>query len=384
MPPIKINNQLKYILPAFHLLLVAFISLTLTSCHVGRYFFWNFADINDYKKFPSLPIEKASDEFSFKEKSVGTDLTVPQIFEEKSGTITFDNFQENHKTVAFMIIRNDSILYEKYYSGYDDSAIIPSFSLSKSFISALIGIAVDEGFIKNVHQPVTDFIPELKQNDPRFGNITLEHLINMRSGIRFNEGYSNPFADMAKYYYGRNLNKYLAQLKIETQPDEKYNYLSVNTLLLGIALERATGKKLNEYLEEKIWKPLNMEFDASWSIDSKKDNQIKAFCCINARTRDFAKFGRLYLHKGKYNQQQIIPEEWIKKTIAITNDSKDSQNYSYNYSWRVKDDGAIFAKGVLGQYIYVFPEKNIIIVRLGKKTDGINWPEFMEQICSDL
>lgn len=378
------NDQLKYISPAFHLLLVAFISLTLTSCTVGRYFFWNFADINDYKKFPSLPIEKASDEFSFKEKSVGTDLTVPQIFEEKSGTITFDEFQENHKTVAFMIIRNDSILYEKYYSGYDDSAIIPSFSLSKSFISALIGIAVDENFIKNVHQPVTDFIPELKQNDPRFGNITLEHLINMRSGIRFNEGYSNPFADMAKYYYGRNLNKYLAQLKIETQPDEKYNYLSVNTLLLGIALERATGKKLNEYLEEKIWKPLNMEFDASWSIDSKKDNQIKAFCCINARTRDFAKFGRLYLHKGKYNQQQIIPEEWIKKTFAITNDSKDSQNYSYNYSWRVKDDGAIFAKGVLGQYIYVFPEKNIIIVRLGKKTDGINWPEFMEQICSDL
>jgi len=378
------NDQLKYISPAFHLLLVAFISLTLTSCHVGRYFFWNFADINDYKKFSSLPIEKASDEFSFKEKSVTTNLTVPQIFEEKSGVITFDEFQENHETVAFMIIRNDSILYEKYYSGYDDSAIIPSFSLSKSFISALIGIAVDENFIKNVHQPVTDFIPELKQNDPRFENITLEHLLNMRSGIRFNEGYSNPFADMAKYYYGRNLNKYLRQLKIESQPDEKYNYLSVNTLLLGIALERATGKKLNQYLEEKIWKPLNMEFDASWSIDSKTDNQIKAFCCINARTRDFAKFGRLYLHNGKYNNQQIIPEEWIKKTMAITNNSKDSQNYAYNYSWRVKEDGAIFAKGVLGQYIYVFPEKNIIMVRLGKKTDGINWPQFMEQICTGL
>ncbi len=378
------NNQLKNISPAFHLLLVAFISLTLTSCHVGRYFFWNFADINDYKKFPSLPIEKASDEFSFKGKSVTTNLTVPQIFEEKSGVITFDEFQKNHKTVAFMIIRNDSILYEKYYSGYDDSAIIPSFSLSKSFISALIGIAIDEDFIKNVHQPITDFIPELKQNNPRFENITLEHLLNMRSGIRFNEGYSNPFADMAKYYYGRNLNKYLAQLKIETPPDEKYNYLSVNTLLLGIALERATGKKLNQYLEEKIWKPLNMEFDASWSIDSKKDNQIKSFCCINARTRDFAKFGRLYLHNGKYNNQQIIPEEWIKKTMAITNDSKDSQDYAYNYSWRIKEDGAIFAKGVLGQYIYVFPEKNIIIVRLGKKTDGINWAEFMEQICADL
>jgi len=363
---------------------VALIGVTLTSCHVGRYFYWNFADINDYKKFPSLPVGNVSSKFSFREKSPEIVIQVPQSFNENSENLSFDDYLEGHKTVAFMIIRNDSILYEKYYSGYDDSAIIPSFSLSKSFISAMVGIAIHEGLIKNTQQPITDFIPELKQNDPRFENITLEHLLNMRSGIRFNEGYSNPFADMAKYYYGKNLNKYLSQLKIETPPDGKYDYLSVNTLLLGIALERATGKKLNQYLEEKIWKPLEMEFDASWSVDSRKDNQIKAFCCINARTRDFAKFGRLYLNNGKYNGQQIIPEEWIKKTMTITNDSRDSQNYAYNYSWRIKDDGAIFAKGVLGQYIYVFSEKNIIMVRLGKKSDDIKWAEFMEQVCEKL
>jgi CubicO group peptidase (beta-lactamase class C family) len=320
----------------------------------------------------------------FYEKSPQIRPEVPLIYAGIADTFSFDKFLENHETVAFLIIRNDTILYENYFDSYADSAIIPSFSLSKSFVSALVGIAVGEGFIKNTNQPITDFIPELKQNDPRFEKITLEDLLNMRSGIRFDEGYSNPFADMAKYYYGLNLKNYVSQLKIESPPNEKYNYISVNVLLLGMAVENATGKKLSQYLQEKIWQPLGMEFDASWSVDSKKDNQIKAFCCINARTTDFAKFGRLYRNYGRHNGKQIIPENWVRKTMTVINDSRDSQNYSYTYNWRVKDDGAIFAKGVLGQYIYVFPQKNIIIVRLGKKTDGINWPYFMEKICEKL
>ncbi len=374
----------KYLSRIILLSLMVFIIFSMVSCHLARYFYWNFADINDYKKFPSLPVEKATTDFSFQKKNFEIVPKVPQVFNGTSDSVGFDEFLENHKTIAFLIIRNDSIIYENYFSGCADSAIVPSFSLSKSFVSALVGIAIGEGSIKNTRQPITDFIPELTKNDPRFEKITLEDLLNMRSGIRFNEGYSNPFADMAKYYYGLNLNKYLKKLEIESPPNEKYNYVSVNVQLLGIAVERATDKKLNQYLEEKIWKPLEMEFDASWSLDSKKDNQIKAFCCINARARDFAKFGLLYLNNGKYNGNQIIPAEWVKKTMTIINDSRDSQNYLYTYNWRVKEDGAIFAKGVLGQYIYVFPGKNIIIVRLGKKSDGIKWAYFMEKVCEGL
>nr|NQU90559.1 serine hydrolase [Bacteroidota bacterium] len=221
-------------------------------------------------------------------------------------------------------------------------------------------------------------------NDPHFENIRLEDLLNMRSGIKFNEGYSNPFADMAKYYYGRNLNKYIGKIKIEEKPDISYNYIGVNTQLLGMALERATGKKMNVYLEEKIWKPLGMEYDASWSVDSKKHQQIKAFCCINARAKDFAKFGRLYLNHGKMNGKTILPKDWVKKSTSIINDSKDSQGHPYTYQWRVKEDGAIYAKGVLGQYIYIFPEKNIIIVRLGKKATDVKWPMLFEELCREL
>jgi CubicO group peptidase (beta-lactamase class C family) len=367
-------------LPVF----MIFIMLSMSSCYVGRFFYWNFADINDYKKFQSLPVAKNTETFKFKRISREIVPGLSESFASETKTNNFDSFLEDHKTVAFLIIRNDSILYEKYFKGFSDSSIIPSFSLSKSFVSALVGIAIGEGYIKSTKQPVTDFIPELKQNDPRFEKITLEDLLNMRSGIRFNEGYGSPFADMAKYYYGLNLNKYISKLKIESPSGEKYNYISVNTELLGISVERATGKKLSEYLEEKIWRPLEMEYNASWSIDSKKDEQIKAFCCINARARDFAKFGRLYLNGGKYNGKQIIPGDWVKRSMSVINDSRDSQNYPYTYQWRVKEDGAIFAKGVLGQYIYIFPAKNVIIVRLGKKTAGINWAGFMEKLCEEL
>jgi len=361
-----------------------FIIVMISSCHVGRFFYWNFADINDYKKFPQVPIDNDGETFYFHESNNGFDPLLPDDLKEEGKNYSFDKFLEKNKTVAFLIIRNDSILFERYFDDYADSSIIPSFSVSKAFASALTGIAINEGYIESTNQPITDFIPELLENDPAFEKIRIEDLLNMRSGIKFNEGYSNPFADMAKYYYGRNLKKYITKLKIEETPNQTYNYISVNTLLLAITLERATGKQLNEYLQEKIWMPMGMEFDATMNVDSRKNNQIKAFCCINARTHDFARFGRLYINNGNWNGNQIVPEEWVEKSMTIINDSRDSQNYPYTYQWRVKEDGAIFAKGVLGQYIYIDAGKNMIIVRLGKKSKGVNWAGLMEELCGEL
>ncbi len=359
-------------------------SILMQSCHLGRFFYWNFADVNDYKKFPSVEIEANTQVFNFKQAEKNYKLSLPSIYQEDNNEQSFIDFLDDHQTLAFLVIRNDTILFEEYFSGYEDSSIIPSFSVSKVFISALTGIAIDEGFIESTSQSITAFLPELLEKDSAFARITIEDLLNMRSGIKFNEGYANPFADMARYYYGRNLTKYISKLKIESPPNEKYDYLSVNSLLLAMVIERSTGKQLNNYLSEKIWKPLGMEFDASWSIDSKKDKQIKAFCCINARARDFAKFGRLYLNSGNWNGQQIVPEFWVEKSMAIINNSKDSQGYPYTYQWRVKKDGAIFAKGMLGQYIYVDPEKNVVIVRMGKKSTDLVWAEFFEKLCVQL
>ncbi|MBE0637640.1 MAG: serine hydrolase [Bacteroidales bacterium] len=366
--------------------LCLFLSLIMIfpSCHVGRYFYWNYAGITDYKKFPSEPVSSGEKIYYFEQPAEKMTPALPGPFATDDKSVDLRSFLDQRETVAFLVIRNDTILMEEYFDKYTEDAIIASFSLSKSFISALTGILIAEGYIQSVHEPVTDFLPELLTADLRFGDITLEHLLNMRSGIRFNEGYSNPFSDMAKYYYGTNLNRYIRKLKIERPPDEVYDYISVNNQLLGMALERATGKHLPELLEEKIWKPLGMEYDASWSVDSKRNRQTKAFCCINARAVDLAKFGRLYLNKGNWNDKQIIPEAWVDSTMRIVNDSRDSQGYPYTYQWRVKEDGAIFAKGVLGQYIYVFPKKNIIIVRMGKKDGGMVWPEFFERLCEQL
>jgi len=338
--------------------------------------------MRDYKKFPSQKIDKPLKPFLFKESFRKLDPNIPKGFNKKNYR-TLEQFLEKEKTLSFLIIRNDSVIYENYFYHHDSASILPSFSVAKSFVSALIGIAISESSIKSVHQPITDFIPELK-NNPGFGKITLEHLLNMRSGIEFNEGYDNPFADMPKYYYGLNLKKYILKLKVKSAPDLQYEYLSVNSLLLGIAIERATGKTLSAYLEEKIWKPLGMEYQASWSVDSRKNQTVKAFCCINARTRDYARFGRLYLNNGNWNGTQIVPKNWVKQSLSIVNDSRDSQGYNYTYQWRITKNAEFFAKGLLGQYIFVNPRKKIIIVRTGNGNADTNWPYFFESLMQQL
>jgi CubicO group peptidase (beta-lactamase class C family) len=217
--------------------------------------------------------------------------------------------------VAFLVIRNDSILYQWYRPGRDASMIVPSFSMAKSYVSALVGIAIGEGAIKNAGEPITNYLDYLDKN--KFSKITIQHLLDMQSGLHSIENYYNPFGDVAKYYYGRKLKKYTRRLKIKEEPGKNFEYISLNTQLLGLIVEKATGKSLTEYLQEKIWSQIGTEFDAGWSIDSKKYHTEKAFCCINARARDFAKFGRLYLRKGNWNGRQIVPEAWVEASATF-------------------------------------------------------------------
>ncbi|MFH0894592.1 MAG: serine hydrolase [Bacteroidota bacterium] len=362
-----------------HLLLFLFAALFFfNSCHVGRFFYWNFADSKDYKKFHSLPLAASDKPFHFFDRTDGKQLSL-NIKTDSTHTIPFEKLLTNNKTVGFLILRNDTILYEKYFLGRNAESYNPSFSVSKSYVSALIGIAIGEGKIGSAKDPITKYLPELTQDF--FKSVTIEHLLNMESGLYFNESYTNPFGGVAKFYYGRNLNKYVKKLSYECPPGEKYDYKSANTQLLAMILERATGQKLSSYLEEKIWKPCGMEYDASWSVDSKKHKTVKAFCCLNARARDFAKFGRLYLKKGNWNGKQIIPESWVNETTALP---KPGKTFWYHYQWRVGNQGDYFAAGVLGQYIYVYPAKNIIMVRMGKKSGHIGWFSFFRKVAEQL
>jgi CubicO group peptidase (beta-lactamase class C family) len=362
----------------YYLLLITAI-LGLSSCYLIRIGWYHKTTMKDYKIFPYKKINTAKPSFRFYEGravSLGKFKLPSELIQYNN----YDNLLSKTKTLSFLIIRNDSILFENYFSGNNDTAIFPSYSVAKSFVSALLGIAIDEGYIKDIKQPVTDYLEGLK--DKNFSKVTIEDLLNMKTGIKFNENYSSPFSDVAKYYFGPNLKKYIRHLKVKDEPGKDYDYVSVSALLLSLVVEKATGQKINDYLQEKIWKPLGMEFNSTWSVDSKKNQVIKAFCCLNARTRDFAKFGRLYLNNGNWNGNQIISKTWIKKSLTYYSDS--GANFIYNFQWRVGNLGDYFAKGAKGQYIYVYPSKKIIIVRTGDEYGIERWENVFRKISEQL
>lgn len=352
----------------------AALSFTLfTSCKVGRFVVYNFADINDHKKFPARTLERNdSVQFVFPAAEKGK---FPKQFQVKDKSYPFEQYLEDNNTVAFLVIQNDSIQYEKYFGKHTVSSIVPSFSMAKSVTSILIGCAIDDGLIQSVNEPVTHYIPELKNNG--FDKVTIEHLLQMTSGLNFNESYSNPFGHAATFYYGTTLRKSTTTLKLKNEPGTQFDYVSGNTQLLGLVLERALkNRTITSYLEEKIWKPLEMEFDASWSLDRKKDGLEKTFCCLNARARDFAKIGRLYLNKGKWNGKQIVSESWVAQSTKVDETNGSAWYYQYQW-WLPTKTGDFMAQGILGQYIYVNPNKNLVIVRLGKNTGKADWWELL-------
>lgn len=354
-------------------------ALLLSSCHVGRFFVWNFADIRDHKKFPSRPLPAAAEPFQF---ALATQEKAPKYKEENGKQIPFDTWLKDHKTVAFLIIRRDTILYERYFKGYDAAHVHPSFSMAKSVVSMLIGTAIADGFIRDVQQPITDFIPELKKNG--FEKVTIEHVLQMTSGIDFTESYVNPFGTVAKFYYGRDLTKYTLKLKLKKDrvPGEKWEYVSGDTQLLALLLTRALKAKgdkrtLTQYLSDRLWTPLGMEYTASWSTDRKKDGIEKAFCCINAPARDFAKLGSLYLKKGAWRGEQLVPRHWVETS---TRSGGTVSFYRYQW-WLPSNEGDFQAEGILGQYIYVDPAREFVMVRLGSAYGGLDWSNVFRSIA---
>ncbi len=351
--------------------------LSLSSCQLGRFVFYNFADINDYKKFPSRELISDTIAFQFADTS---DRKAPKTVTIKDGEeMTFDSYLEKNKTVAFLIIKNDSLIYEKYFNDYEVDGIVPSFSVAKSVLSILIGCAIDDGYILSVDENMVKYIPELAGKG--MNQVTIEHLLQQTSGIKFNESYVNPFGDAAAFYYGTNLRKSISKMEPDYPPGTKFSYTSGNSQLLGLVLERALkNQTVTAYLQEKLWTPLQMEYDGSWSIDRKKNGLEKTFCCLNARAIDFAKIGRLYLNKGEWNGEQIVSADWVTRSTKVN--TENGSRSTYQYQWWLPEPGMDFmAHGILGQYIYVNPEKNLVIVRLGKKESGVSWSGLFKSLA---
>ncbi len=278
---------------------------------------------------------------------------------------TLSDFQ----SMAFLVFKNDSLLYEEYWNEGAVGSVTNSFSMAKTFVSVLTGIAIGEGKIKNVNQAVGDFLPEFKVGDN--AKLTVEHLLTMSSGIDFDEDYVNPFAYPAKAYYGSDIRTLTMQYRMTEEPGKVFKYLSGNTELLAFVLEKATGKSISEYASEKLWKPIGAANTAYWSIDHKGGVE-KAYCCFNSNARDFARIGNLYLHQGNWRGTQIVPADYVAQSIvpAALMDEDNKPNDRYGYSWWMLDykgKHIYYARGILGQYVVMIPDEQLIMVRLGHK-----------------
>ena len=283
---------------------------------------------------------------------------------------------EKYDPVAFLVVKDSELVYEKYWKGYDQNSLTNSFSVAKTFIALLVGIAIDEGKIKSINDPVSDYLPEYK-NHPE---LKIKHLLNMSSGINFDEDYKSPFGHMAKAYYGTDLYELNKDYEVTETPGKTWRYLGGNTLILSFILEKATGQTIAEYMSEKIWQPLGAKNAALWNLDNENGRE-KAYCCFYSNARDFARIGQLIINKGKWNGQTIISEDYLKQAMNYRQGLKDAKGkmvdfYGFQlWTGEHKNMRFFYARGIQGQYIITIPAKRLVIVRLGNKR-GENLPNY--------
>jgi CubicO group peptidase (beta-lactamase class C family) len=363
-----------------------------SSCYFFKAMKYKKYPLEKLGEFPAVKFQRSEQPFKFYQGSL-----------QKSVKAELDSMLLGSNRYAFLVIRNDSIIYEFYNHKITDTSLIHSFSVAKSYVSTMIAMAKEEGKIKSLNEPITNYLPELIDRDVRFKNITIQHVLDMRSGIKSSENYFNPLSDVLRLGFGKNVNGKALRISIEKEPNQKFEYKSINTQLLGMIVERATKIKLQDYYYEKLHKPLQLEHDATWIYDDEKHKTLRAFCCMNLTARDYAKFGRLFLNKGNWQGKQLVSKEWVENILNLDTIAayegyknqwwkdekvkffKDSaaayryylenvnskatigkstviDNKSY---WMVShyNDG-VYARGLLQQHIYIIPKKNTIMVLL--------------------
>lgn len=317
-------------------------------------------------------------------------------FKSIAADVAFETMLERSQTTAFMVLQNDTILYENYSNGFHKDSIFTSFSVAKSFVSTLVGLAIADGFIQSENDSITNYLPELVQKDARFSNITISDLLSMSSGIAYShDGF--PSDDDITYQSPDLRSATLNYVQILEEPGKHWLYNNYNLLLLGLILERTTGMSVSKYAEEKLWKKMGGN-NASWSIDEYGFEKMESG--INCSIYDYARFALLFLNEGKYDNLQVLPENWIIKATQPQNkpqgyyDGLLKHNVYYSYFWwgklrdGYKNTNDFFAMGNKGEYIYVCPQKKLIIIRFGFEygfTPGsLSWPTMFYEFATNF
>jgi CubicO group peptidase (beta-lactamase class C family) len=353
--------------------------LVYSPVYIYRVLAWQESDAFDWQKFPSHPLTAAPTPYSF---PVALDPQVAQRFGQLAGVADWHEFLAQNHTQAFIVLKDGVVVEESYFNNTQRDSMVTSFSMAKSVTSALIGIAIDEGFIQSVDAPITTYLPELIERDPRFAQITIRHLLLMSSGFDYQSFRPLLFNsdDPLTTYYPDQRKLALENTRILAAPGQKFSYNKYHPQLLGIILERSTGMSVTAYLQSRIWDRIGAEFDGSWSTDSEASDFEKMETGVNGRAIDFAKFGFLFLNRGNWQGEQLISEAWVRESTEPYFPDNAGTYYTewfkllpgrayYRYMWWGYERGEgiydFAAAGDKGQYIYVSPSNGIVIVRHG-------------------
>ncbi len=368
---------------SFFPLTLLIIPILLASCAIPfRGVVYLRPDLKDHKWLHALDVKAPETPFRFYQgetnnlgKKIGLNDWSPYVVPIWR---SLDELVVAHPNQALVIIRNDTVLYEHYAD--DRAHLHPSYSVAKSFTSALVGFAIHDGLIGSLDDLVSSYLPGVS-TDPRYERVKLKHLLNHTSGIE------HPLTVDGLLYYGKYLGRATRFIKFKNEPGTNQAYMNMNVWLLGQVLEIVTGAPLNEYMQAKIWIPLGMESDARWSADRKE--RIKPYCCIQATALDYAKFGRFYMKKGNWQGEQLLSKEWVESTLA--RDTTDGGTFGYHNCWYIgyKDYNDFMAIGLYKQHIYINPDKNIIIISMNerprsKAQKALNWEDIFRQIVDQL
>ena len=348
--------------------------------------------IDDFKYYQGRHMAASTKPQPFIENTSNHQL--PQTLELDEVGRDLEELLAASDTIAFLVVKGDELVYERYYQGHSPEALSQAFSASKSITSALVGAAIADGYIRSVEQPLVDFVPELAGRG--FQDVTLEHLLSMTSGSTYVEN-DNPFGVHVLFNYTPDLEKMILDFRVVDEPGRVYRYKSGDIALAALVLERALGSlTITEYMQQRLWEPLGMEHEGIWTVD-REGGLEKSWCCLAATARDFARLGRLYLQRGAWDGQQVLPAEWIERSTqragsaeeAWPEDFQAAGFWNYGYAWWLasQEAGDYLALGKDGQYIYVNPEYDTVIVRLGWSQGELptsGWLKLFQSIASRI
>ncbi len=360
---------------------IVVITLWIVNPQIFRIIRFQKPGVKTYEYFPVREMEKSSNPFLFPEKIRPQESLDTLLVENAAGEkVPFSLYFDSGELLAFLVIRNDTLVYEKYGTNYERNTISNTFSIGKSMISLLTGKAIELGFVDGPEQYITDFIPQFRDNLD-IQNLSIEDLLNMKSGLKFKRAggglVSDLFCDEARFFYTKTLKKDLLNVTSDTLPGLRWKYSNLDPLILTWVIENATGNHVSDFFQREIWEPIGAEYNASWGIDQigGLENSPSSFQCTAI---DLAKVGRLLLKKGMRDSTRILSANWIDKSISIRpenrkNTFKGKQKATHQYYWwlpQEKFEGDFSAEGLRGQRLYVNPIKNIIIVQFANRGYG--------------